>query len=491
MSTGNSSFSACFLLSYKKNPFFLKKVLTDSYSKVYTKNQGGKKQNVQEIRAMKKQIRWNYFRIAAAALCLAVALIGFSGKGGISATLLHGQFGPVLMKYLAAFSIGALITLLAIVSATFLFGRFYCAALCPFGILQDFIGFLSRRKGKTTANFMKTRYLIAGFAFGMLISGWATPFLLLDPYSNSGRIVGSFSIGSMIPLAVIAVLAVWKKRIYCTAICPVGTLLGLTAKYGVFQLRLSDRCVKCGMCVKVCPSGCIDPENGTLDNERCVRCMNCISVCRLHAVKFGRTERKALPVDETRRAFLVNSGILIAGFAAGTVLAKAGMKKLSGFAARFRILPPGAGNAERFAARCTSCQLCTANCPAKIIVPAPHGLGPVSLDLTKGACQFNCNRCSQVCPTGAIRPLTLAAKQKTKIAEARFNPRTCIVFQDGAKCGKCADACPVKAVTLRRTGAPRLNTQLCIGCGACQQVCPAPEKAMTVHEIEKQITLEA
>lgn len=332
MSTGNSSFSACFLLSDKKNPFFLKKVLTDSYSKVYTKNQGGKKQNVQEIRAMKKQIRWNYFRIAAAALCLAVALIGFSGKGGISATLLHGQFGPVLMKCLAAFSIGTLITLLAIVSATFLFGRFYCAALCPFGILQDFIGFLSRRKGKTTANFMKTRYLIAGFAFGMLISGWATPFLLLDPYSNSGRIVGSFSIGSMIPLAVIAVLAVWKKRIYCTAVCPVGTLLGLTAKYGVFRLRLSDQCVKCGMCVKVCPSGCIDPENGTLDNERCVRCMNCISVCRLHAVKFGRTERKALPVDETRRAFLVNSGILIAGFAAGTVLAKAGMKKLSGFA---------------------------------------------------------------------------------------------------------------------------------------------------------------
>ena len=106
-------------------------------------------------------------------------------------------------------------------------------------------------------------------------------------------------------------------------------------------------------------------------------------------------------------------------------------------------------------------------------------------------CSSDLNRCSQVCPTGAIRPLTLAAKQKTKIAEARFNPRTCIVFQDGAKCGKCADACPVKAVTLRRTGAPRLNTQLCIGCGACQQVCPAPEKAMTVHEIEKQITLEA
>lgn len=440
---------------------------------------------------MKKQIKWNYARITAATFCIALILIGFSGKGGMTANLLHGQFGPVLMKCLAAFSIGTLVTLLAIVLMTFLFGRFYCAVFCPFGILQDFIGFLSRRKGTTVPNFIKTRYLIAGTALGMLISGWAAPFLLLDPYSNFGRIAGSFSIGSMIPLAVIAILAVWKKRIYCTAVCPVGTLLGLAAKYGVFRLRLSDQCVKCGMCVKVCPSGCIDPDNGTLDNERCTRCMNCLSVCRLHAVKFGRAEHRTLPVDETRRAFLANSGILIAGLAAGALLAKAGMEKLSGFAGRFKILPPGAGNAERFAARCTSCQLCTANCPAKIIIPAPNGLGPVSLDLTRGACRFDCNRCSQACPTGALRPLTLELKQKTKIAEARFNPRNCIVFQDGAKCGKCAEACPVRAVTLRRTGAPKLNPELCIGCGACQQVCPAPEKAMTVHEIEKQITLEA
>lgn len=440
---------------------------------------------------MKKQIKWNYARITAATFCIALILIGFSGKGGMTASLLHGQFGPVLMKCLAAFSIGTLVTLLAIVLMTFLFGRFYCAVFCPFGILQDFIVFLSRRKGTTVPNFIKTRYLIAGTALGMLISGWAAPFLLLDPYSNFGRIAGSFSIGSMIPLAVIAILAVWKKRIYCTAVCPVGTLLGLAAKYGVFRLRLSDQYVKCGMCVKVCPSGCIDPDNGTLDNERCTRCMNCLSVCRLHAVKFGRAEHRTLPVDETRRAFLANSGILIAGLAAGALLAKAGMEKLSGFAGRFKILPPGAGNAERFAARCTSCQLCTANCPAKIIVPAPNGLGPVSLDLTRGACRFDCNRCSQACPTGALRPLTLELKQKTKIAEARFNPRNCIVFQDGAKCGKCAEACPVRAVTLRRTGAPKLNPELCIGCGACQQVCPAPEKAMTVHEIEKQITLEA
>ena len=125
-------------------------------------------------------------------------------------------------------------------------------------------------------------------------------------------------------------------------------------------------------------------------------------------VKFSLPERKTPPVDQARRAFLINGGVLVAGVAAGMVLAKTGMGKLAEYAKRFLILPPGAGDAERFAARCTACQLCTANCPAKIIVPAPGGDGPVSLDLS---------------------------------------------------------------------------------CGACQAVCPAPGKAMTVHEIERQIVL--
>jgi len=182
-------------------------------------------------------------------------------------------------------------------------------------------------------------------------------------------------------------------------------------------------------------------------------------------------------------------GALAAGLAAGVVLAKTGMTKVHEFAKRFKILPPGAGSAERFASRCTGCQLCTANCPAKIIVPAPGGTGPVSLDLSRGSCQYDCRRCSQVCPTGAIRPLTLKTKQHTKIAEARFHPQTCIVFQDGTGCGRCAKACPTGAISLRRTGAPRLNVKLCIGCGACSLVCPAKEKAMTVQPVEEQTVL--
>lgn len=490
-------------------------------------------------------------RIALAALFLLAAGAAFSGFGMITAPLLQLQFAPALMRCFAAFSLGALLTVLGIALTAFLFGRFYCAFFCPLGILQDFFGWVSRRKGKTSADFRKTRLALAGMALGMLVFGWTTPFLLLDPYSNAGRMAGAFTAGGFLPLILIAALAIWKKRIYCTAVCPVGTVLGAFAEHGIFRLRMTEDCVKCGLCVKNCPSGCIDLKNGSIDNARCVRCMNCLSVCRTGGVKFslfrneaihGKHSRSAIssssspaplsstgastdasigvaalpistssvsaaepaspekpqkrevekvPVDLSRRAFLIDCACLLGGLAAGALLVKGGMAKLETFARRFRILPPGALNAERFASKCTSCQLCTANCPSGIIVSAPGGAGPVSLDLSRGFCRYDCRRCSELCPTGALLPLSLAQKQKTRIALARLNPRTCIVFQEGVQCGRCAAVCPTKAVTLRRTGAPRLTADLCIGCGACQSVCPAPGKAMTVHEIEQQTLLEA
>lgn len=438
-----------------------------------------------------KNLKWRTVRIAAAAVFLIAAGTAFSGIAGAGAGFLHLQFGPALLNLCAAFSLGALVSLLGIVLVTFLFGRLYCAFFCPLGILQDAAAFLCRRKKANPRNLAGLRYAVAAVACGMLAMGWSAGFYLLDPYSITGRFAVSFSLGSLVPFLAVLGLGIWRRRFFCTALCPVGTLLGLIAKYGVFRLRITGACVRCGKCVGECPSGCIDLEEGTIDNERCVRCMNCVSSCPLHGIHLVRPERKSIAFDASRRAFLKSGGMVLAGLAGGVVLAKAGMGKLAAFAGRFRILPPGAGNAVRFAARCTGCQLCTANCPEKIIRPAEYGTGPVSLDLSRGACRFDCNLCSRVCPTGAIRPLSLKEKQKTRIAEVRFLPKNCIVFQEGTPCGKCAGVCPTKAVTLRRTGAPRLKASLCIGCGACQAVCPAPQKAMVIHEIGEQVLLES
>lgn len=160
---------------------------------------------------MKKRVSWRVVRIIAAAVFLAVAVASFTGLAGMGAMLLHVQFGPALLKLIAAFSAGTLATVLGIVLVTYLFGRFYCAVFCPLGILQDVIGFLSRRKAVETRNFAWFRYAVAGVVFGMLAFGWTAGFFLLDPYSGFGRIIASFSLGSLVPLAVIAILAVWKN----------------------------------------------------------------------------------------------------------------------------------------------------------------------------------------------------------------------------------------------------------------------------------------
>lgn len=437
--------------------------------------------------------RMRYWRIAAAAAVLLGMGLAFSGLARAVAVRLPGaQLGPALASCSAAFAWGSVLTVLTVAAVTFLLGRVYCAFFCPLGILQDIVGALSRRKGRPAPNARVLRYLIAGVSFGMVAAGWALPLLLLDPYSNFGRMAGSFTAGGMAALAAVAALAVWRKRIFCTSVCPVGTVLGLLAKRGVFRLTVAETCVRCNRCVQVCPAGCIDTASGRIDNERCVRCMNCRAVCGVGAIRFGRPERRPARAAGGRRSFLTGAAALAAGAAAGVALAKAGLGRVAECARRLRVLPPGAGDPERFAAACTGCQLCTANCPAGIIVPAPGGVGPVSVDLSRGVCRYGCHRCSSVCPTGALRPLTLEAKRRTKIAEAKLNPRVCIVFQEGEPCGKCAAACPTGAITLRKSsGAPKLNAALCIGCGACQRVCPAsPEKAMTVHPIERQVTLE-
>lgn len=422
-------------------------------------------------------------RIAAGTLFFIVSALTFSGAAVFLSQLFKAQAGPALMRCFGAFAWGAAAVCAVILLLTFLFGRFYCSVFCPFGLLQDLVSFLSRRKAARMNDLNVLRSAVSGCVLGMLFCGVNIGFLALDPYSNFGRLAGSFTAGGLAVLIVIAALAVWKKRIFCTTLCPVGTVLGLFAKAGFVRLAIGEKCLKCGKCEKVCPAGCIDAKRGVVDNGRCVRCMDCLAACPVDAVSFTAGYKTA-PPDLSRRKFLVSGSILLAGVAVGALAARAGLFRI---ARKLRILPPGAGSAERFTQKCTACMLCAVNCPQKIIRPAPGGTGPVELDLSKGACRWDCARCTQVCPTGALPFLSLAEKRRIKIAEAKFDPKNCLAFQEGTKCGLCAAACPTGAVTLRRNGTPRpVKTALCIGCGACRKACPAPRKAMTVVPVEKQ-----
>ena len=510
-------------------------------------------------------------RIAVAAIVFILIVLAFVGLMPQAAALLKIQAAPSLMKTIAAFSTGALATCIVILLVTFLFGRFYCSVICPLGITQDIAAFIFRRKGKPLPSHLAfLRAICLGIALGFLAIGWTLGFKMLDPYSNFGRpfaawnqpkpavvektdetaaekeddddsedekqnavaaptdavesncskgcILSSYGIGAILPVIVIIGAAIWRKRLFCNAICPVGTTLGIVSRIGLFKLSITEKCIKCGRCVKACNAGCIDIDNHDIDNARCVRCMNCIAACPMGAIHFGRpvaaSQSTETPSDQSvaetqehpeekpatdmkKRELLLAIPVGLVGLGVSAAAGKHFLKALldakttetteseeeTAANPQF-ILPPGAGDVARFATKCTACLLCVHNCPSKIIKPSPSGYGFVRLDLTNNKCGFDCNRCSQICPTGAIRPVPLAEKQKLRIAQAAINYKNCKVFQDNEPCGKCAEVCPTKAITLRKTGAPKMTKNLCIGCGACQAICP--KKTITVSPIAKQ-----
>lgn len=185
-------------------------------------------------------------------------------------------------------------------------------------------------------------------------------------------------------------------------------------------MRLSDKCVKCGKCVSVCPSGCISPEQKALDNERCVRCLKCTAVCPVKAVSFknGKPPRQNGHVPPR---FLTGTFTTAAAVGAGVVFAGHINARAGQSDAQRPICPPGAATPEEFAAKCTNCQLCVSACKGKVLRPKSPNYETVHLEYGDNYCLYECNACSNVCPTGAILPLSLPEKQRRRIAMAQFS----------------------------------------------------------------------
>lgn len=420
-------------------------------------------------------------RLIAAAVMFATVCLTFAGFQDFSFSV-KSQLTAVFDR--KAFAVAGVIFFV-----TLLFGRFYCSVVCPFGILQDLTAFIARRKSKPDADRKKLRYAVAGFVWAAFCAGGVTAAAWLDPYSCFGRIAAFFKnphyLAGGATFALIVFSAVWKKRVFCTSVCPVGTILGLCAKIAPFKMRLSEKCVKCGRCAAACPSGCIVPEQKSLDNERCVRCLKCAAVCPVKAVGFTKREKRdadTVKTDLSRRGFLTGTLTTAAAVGAGVAFART---KIEPADFQRPACPPGAANPEEFAAKCTNCQLCVSACKGKVLRPKSKKYETVHLEYGDNYCLYECNACSGLCPTGALSPLTLAEKQRRRIAMARFFKDKCV------GCGLCAGKCPQGAIEIKETDGRRkavLSAQYCIGCGACVSACPLPDKAVTVVAIVAQGT---
>ena len=317
---------------------------------------------------------------------------------------------------------------------------------------------------------------------------------------------------ALVTLIVLFVLAFKNGRTYCNTICPVGTVLGFLSRYSYFKPVIdTSKCNGCGLCAKNCKASCIDSKNHAIDYSRCVVCLDCIDKCRQGAIKYVPRSKaqQAAPTgasaDKGRRAFITTTALM-----AGTSIAHAQKVKMDGGFATIEdkkipnretpLTPPGSLSARNLAQHCTACQLCISACPNQVLRPSSdlsNFMQPVT-SFERGYCRPECVKCSEVCPTGAIKPITKEEKTAIQIGHAVWIADNCVVNRDNEKCDNCFRHCPTGAIQMvakdpndkKSPKIPVINTERCIGCGACENLCPSrPFSAIYVegHEVHREI----
>lgn len=498
-------------------------------------------------------------RITLAACCFMLITLLFLDFTGT----LHGWFGWLakvqFLPAVLALNVGVVAVLVLL---TLLFGRVYCSVICPLGVMQDIVSWLSGQRKKKKNRFSYSP-AISWLRYGMLavfiaafIAGVGSLVALLAPYSAYGRIAQNLlaplwdwgnnllayvaeradsyafyetevwlkSLPTFIVAAVsfvIIVVLAWRNgRTYCNTICPVGTVLGFFARYAWFRPVIdTEKCNGCTLCSRRCKASCIDAEAHKIDYSRCVACMDCIGTCRQGAIRYAHPTPKTdshttaenarrvteEQVDNARRTFLTGVGILTA-----TAAVKAQEKKVDGGLAVILdkkipdratpIVPPGAQSLRNMAAHCTGCQLCVSVCPNQVLRPSGKLMTLMQPEVSyeRGYCRPECTKCSEVCPTGAIFQITPADKSATQIGHAVWVKENCVPLTDGVDCGNCARHCPTGAITMvpsdpEQPDSPKIpvvDTERCIGCGACENLCPArPFSAIYVEGHERHRTI--
>ena len=320
-----------------------------------------------------------------------------------------------------------------------------------------------------------------------------------------------------ITLVVLFVLAWRGGRTYCNTICPVGTILSFFSRFSWLKVRFdADKCKNCSMCSKNCKAACIDYKTHTVDYSRCVVCGNCIDKCKFGALSYSPLKLKGVrdgqkdaqhnnSVDASKRSFLIASTMVTtAAFAQKKEkLMDGGLAEIEDKVQPDRqtpLTPPGSLSFQNLSTRCTGCQLCVSECPNQVLRPSNdllHLMQP-TMSYEKGYCRPECTRCSEVCPAGAIKPLDDIEKSSIQIGHAVWIKKNCVVLTDEVECGNCARHCPSGAIEMvpldenneESPLIPAINESACIGCGACEYVCPSrPFSAIYVegHEVHKKI----
>jgi ferredoxin len=341
-----------------------------------------------------------------------------------------------LASLLALRTTGAVALLaLPVLLLALLLPRGFCRYACPTGLVLEWIGGLrGGRPAQSPEKFPPFHLWFALLTFGGAALGyplllWLDPLALFSGFLGAWRWpLGGVALLAGLGLPLVVLLEWLRPKLWCARLCPLGATQELLAW----------------------------PQQ--------------------------RAQQEPPPMPG-RRAFLATGvgavGALLAGIAHGTSAAP--------------LRPPGACAEARFAGVCVRCGNCGRVCPAHIIRPdlGAAGLAALltpTLNFTDDYCRETCNRCTQVCPSGALERQSLDQKLKHVIGGARLELALCLLA-NGQECTECIKCCPFDALTIHSKDGgfstePSVDLKKCTGCGACETNCPVrPRRAIRVTRI--------
>ena len=434
---------------------------------------------------------------------------------------------------------------------TFIIGRFFCGWICPLGFINDVIGSIRYKKklvfpDTVNSKLSKLKFVILTSLLALSLAGFQAVWIF-DPIVIAGRFIsinfipaatlsidrtfvfciqkfgllGAFydlyremkmtvlgttfysfdnAMAILLSFLIIILPAILISRLWCRILCPLGALYSIPSKFSLLGRHVSG-CSNCGKCSKHCRMGAIR-KDASYNKAECILCMDCIYDCPQNtSFKLFPSKNISIPPANniiaekstdgiSRKNFLL---LMTIPFLSGAI----GNKSKTGlFRNRKNIIrPPGSQDEKKFLDLCIRCGTCMKACITNGLQPAMlesgiEGIWSPRLIPEIGYCEYNCNLCGNVCPTGAIPRLPLAEKKKRKIGIASVNKSTCLGWAQGEHCLVCEEHCPIpnKAIKIEygQNGIPKpvVDENLCIGCGICQNKCPVrPIRAIRVETI--------